>query len=141
MKRKYDKEDPKFPKLGARTTNGRHYSILPLWPRIIAVVPYYRCGPVLSLWSRVIAVVPYCRCGPELSLWSRIIAVVPYYRCGPVLSLWSRIVAVVPSSNGAPWARPGAMPRGPKGGFEFCAPLKKGPGSVAHFLFFNLNFC
>ena len=38
------------------------------------------------------------------------------------------------SSNGAPWARPGAMPRGPKwGGANFAPPQKKGPGSVAHF--------
>ena len=38
------------------------------------------------------------------------------------------------SSNGAPWARPGAMPRGPKwGGANFVPPPKKGPGSVAHF--------
>ena len=43
-----------------------------------------------------------------------------------------RLISI--SSNGAPWARPGAMPRGPKwGGCEFCAPPKKGPGSVAHF--------
>ena len=45
------------------------------------------------------------------------------------------------SSNGAPWARPGAMPRGPKWGVRILRPPKKGPGSVAHFLFFNLNFC
>jgi len=31
--------------------------------------------------------------------------------------------------------------QGPKMGGVNIEPPKKGPGSVAHFLFFNLNFC
>ena len=42
------------------------------------------------------------------------------------------------SSNGAPWARPGAMPRGPKwGGANFAPPPKKGPRVSCPFLIFQ----
>ena len=40
------------------------------------------------------------------------------------------------SSNGAPWARPGAMPRGPKWGGANFAPPKKGPRVSCPFFIF-----
>ena len=40
------------------------------------------------------------------------------------------------SSNGAPWARPGAMPRGPKwGGANFAPPQKRAQGQLPIFYF------
>ena len=40
------------------------------------------------------------------------------------------------SSNGAPWARPGAMPRGPKwGGANFAPPKKRAQGQLPIFDF------
>ena len=45
-------------------------------------------------------------------------------------------VFVTVSSNGAPWARPGAMPRGPKwGGANFAPPQKRAQGQLPIFDF------
>jgi hypothetical protein len=49
---------------------------------------------------------------------------------------WGMLHDSVVSSNGAPWARPGAMPRGPKWGVRILGPPKKGPRVSCPFLIF-----
>ena len=53
-----------------------------------------------------------------------------------VSSLGKLLFSSQVSSNGAPWARPGAMPRGPKWGGANFAPPKKGPRVSCPFLIF-----
>jgi len=59
-----------------------------------------------------------------------------WFRENVINSIYTYVVVRRGSSNGAPWARPGAMHRGPKwGGANFAPPQKRAQGQLPIFDF------
>ena len=72
----------------------------------------------------------------EFAPQNAIILTEKWFVCRVRSNVGSGLVHLHDSSNGAPWARPGAMPRGPKwGGANFAPPQKRAQGQLPIFYF------